>query len=356
MSGDIVERTARAQVQEILRSPFAGRPAKTIFFGGGTPTFYSSDQLTAILNAVRAVHPPVDWCEITTEANPGTVDAEKFEALRAAGFNRISLGAQSFVPEDLIRLGRVHGSQEVGRAVAAARRAGFENINLDLMFGLPGQREKAWQQNVGLALELKPEHLSLYCLTIEPNTRFYKLNLRGMLDLPQDDVQVEMYNFAHSKMVESGYQHYEISNFCLPGRECQHNLAYWRSQEYAGYGPGAVGTVDRHRTTVQKHPLRYCEAVENAAPFAAPDGIWCEKEQLTSENLYLERVMMGLRLSEGLPMGGLATPEKILGRLESRSWIRRDDDRLYLTDAGRHFCSEVALELVSDSEARATLR
>lgn len=353
MSGSIVDRTARAQVSEIQRSPWVGRPAKTVFFGGGTPTFYSSKQLIAILDAVRAVHPLVEGCEITTEANPGTVDSEKFCALADAGFNRISLGAQSFFVEDLIRLGRVHQSTEVGRAVTAARRAGFRNINLDLMFGLPGQSLKAWQQNIDLALSLQPDHLSLYCLTIEPNTRFYKLHLKGMLDLPDDDLQVDMYNYAHEKMVEAGYSHYEISNFARAGMECQHNLAYWRSEDYAGYGPGAVGTVDGVRTTVLKHPERYTQAVEEGQPSHA---LWFEKEVLSDENRHMERVMMGLRLAEGLSKEVIEAPQSVLDDLLARGWIAMAQDRVMLTDRGRHFCSEVALELIAEPRVSASLR
>ena len=196
MSGEIIEKTVNAINKEIRNSPWKNRPAKTIFFGGGTPTFLEESQLIKILDTVLEIHPPIPGAEITSEANPGTVDIPKFSSMRKAGFNRISLGAQSFHKEDLIKLGRVHEATHVGKAVTSARQAGFDNINLDLMFSLPVQSIFGWKENLELAFQLNPEHLSLYCLTIEANTRFYKLNLKGMLDLPKEEQQVQMYEIA----------------------------------------------------------------------------------------------------------------------------------------------------------------
>lgn len=342
MTGEIVERTVTAIVTEILRTPLRGTPAKTIFFGGGTPTFLTADQLKRILDAVIEVHPPIDGCEITSEANPGTVDAQKFSAMVAAGFNRISLGAQSFLDEDLIRLDRIHKASEIERAVGAAREAGFTSLNLDLMFALPSQSRIAWTKNLEKALSLKPEHLSLYCLTIEPNTAFYKKNLRGELDLPDDDIQREMYDECLQRTAEIGLHQYEISNFAKPGYECRHNLCYWYGEDYAGYGPGAVGcvTIDgvSTRYTNLKHPDGYCNAVEagTAIPF--------ESEVLSEETRKIERIMLGLRLNEGIPTS--LTESRKIAILEGRGWVKLADDRLMLTSEGRHFCSEVALELI----------
>lgn len=340
MSGEIMGRTTDAMVAEIQRTPWRGRPAKTIFFGGGTPTYLPEEQLLRILEAVMLAHPPLPDAEVTSEANPGTVDASKFAAMRGAGFNRVSLGAQSFLNEDLLRLDRVHQSGDIERAVAAARDAGFDNLNLDLMFALPGQSLFAWRQNLDRALSLEPDHLSLYCLTIEPNTAFYKKHLRGQLDLPDDEAQVAMYEEAVSRTHAKGFLQYEISNFAKPGRECAHNLCYWRNEEYAGYGPGAVGCVDGVRYTNLKHPDRYCAAVEADEPLAF------ESERLTPESERMERIMLGLRLNEGLPLAGLPIDPLALDRLAARGWIEASADRLRLTPAGRHFCSEVALELV----------
>lgn len=336
MDGDIVPRTVEAIGEDIARSPWRGRPAKTIFFGGGTPTFLAADQLEFLLDRVREAHPPVEGCEITSEANPGTVDQAKFGAMVQAGFNRVSLGAQSFVPEDLIRLGRVHSSGDVGAAVSAARRAGFENLNLDLMFALPGQNLARWKQNLEFALALKPDHLSLYGLTIEYNTRFNRLNRRGMLDLPTDEVQVEMYEAAMDLCDAAGLEHYEISNFARPGRECQHNLCYWRNEEYAAYGPGAVGFVDGTRFTNLKHPERYCEAID------ARQALWCESEQVTPELVQIERVMMGLRLEEGVEISESDT----LASLLASGWMERVGEKVRLTRVGKSFHSEIVTRLI----------
>jgi len=359
MSGEIVERTTAATIKEILNSPLRGTPAKTIFLGGGTPTFLSGDQLHRILDAIREVHPPVEGCEITSEANPGTVDIPKFSAMIAAGFNRISLGAQSFVDDDLIRLDRVHKAAEIDRAVGAAREAGFRNLNLDLMFALPGQSMQGWSRNLDKALSLEPDHLSLYCLTIEPNTAFYRQVQRGQLDLPEDDAQVAMYDRCVEQTAKLGFDQYEISNFAKPGHECQHNLCYWESEPYAGYGPGAVGAIPggafaalngkfegatRVRYTNLKHPERYSAAIEERTPLAF------ESEALEPETLRLERIMLGIRLNRGVSRAallseGIDLQEKALRKVFDLGWIEPYDERLILTGAGRHFCSEVALEL-----------
>lgn len=340
ITGEIMARTTASIIEEIRRSPWRGTPAKTIFFGGGTPTFIPPEQLLSILEAVSEAHPPVPGAEITSEANPGTVDASRFKAMRSAGFNRISLGAQSFNDDDLHTLGRVHRTGEIERAVGAARETGFENINLDLMFALPGQSFRGWEHNLCRAIALAPEHLSLYCLTIEQNTAFYKQHLKGQLDLPDDDQQVRMYDEAVRRADEAGYAQYEISNFAKQGRECRHNLCYWYGEDYAGYGPGAVGCVEGTRYTNLKHPKGYCAAVEGGKSLAF------ESERLDEGTKRIERIMLGLRLNDGLSVSELNVPPTALHDLVDRGWIRIDEGALRLTSDGRHFCSEVALALI----------
>lgn len=343
MSGEIIQRTADAMVREILSSPHKGRPAKTIFFGGGTPTFFSESQLLSIFEAVKEVHPPLPDAEITSEANPGTADAELFTAMRKAGFNRLSMGAQSFQNSDLLRLGRVHNSNEIVRAFQIAREAGFTNVNLDLMFALPGQNLSRWKENLETAIDLKPNHLSLYCLTLEPNTSFYREALRGLLVQPDDDQQVAMYELAVETAEENGYRNYEISNFAQEARECAHNLATWRGEEYAGYGPGAVGAVDmgdgnRLRATKLKQPVRYCDAVETGGKLTV------EEEVLTPETLRVEKVMLGIRLTEGVD-ASLVNPSG-LEKCLNLGWVEQVNDRVRLTRQGKHFCTEVSVELI----------
>ncbi|MCB0824956.1 MAG: radical SAM family heme chaperone HemW [Armatimonadetes bacterium] len=337
MSGGIVDRTVNAMLTEIERSPWRGRPAKTIFFGGGTPTFLSSAQLTSLLQAITDCHPPIPDCEITSEANPGTVDATKFADMYAAGFNRISLGAQSFDSGDLHRLGRIHASSDIARAVGAARQAGFHNINIDLMFALPGQSMIGWKKNLQIAMELETNHLSLYCLTIEPNTRFYRHHLRGLLDLPEEDTQVEMYDLAVDACAKGGLRQYEISNFAQPGKECQHNICYWLAEEYLAYGPGAVGAYGTPRTryTNMKHPERYCESIEMESK------LWCESEELTEDMLAFERLMLGIRLTDGVSSHNLPIDQAEFKKLQDRGWLEPTADHLKLTREGQHFASEI---------------
>ena len=349
MTGDIMERTTHAIIKEIRQSPLRGINAKTIFFGGGTPTYLAEQQLLSILEAAIECHPPIDNCEITSEANPGTVDHQKFAAMRKAGFNRISLGAQSFLDSDLIQLDRVHKSGDIERAVGAAREAGFDNLNLDLMFALPNQSLRAWESNLTRALALQPEHLSLYCLTIEQNTAFYKKHLKGQLNLPDDETQVAMYDDCVTRTAEAGLEQYEISNFAKPGRECRHNLCYWLGEVYAGYGPGAVGSIPgsafgipdatQVRYTNLKHPDGYCAAVENG------EKIYFEHEALTDDTLRTERIMLGLRLNQGIDQSLVKSAQNV-EKLVQRDWIQIQNGQIKLSETGRHFCSEVALELM----------
>ena len=338
--GDIMARTTAATIAELERSPWAGRPAKTIFFGGGTPTYLPTEDLLSLLEAVMRVHPPVADAEITSEANPGTADAEKFCAMREAGFNRLSLGAQSFLDTDLLRLGRIHHSGEIERAVQLARDAGFDNVNLDLMFALPGQSKRAWKDNIERAMRLEPEHLSLYCLTLEHNTPFYREHLRGTLIQPDEDDQVAMYDIALATTQAHGYEQYEISNFAKPGRQSQHNLCYWRGESYASYGPGAVGFMDGVRYTNLKHPERFCDAAERG------ESIPYERESIDAKTHRMERIMLGLRLQEGISIVDNRVERGPLTKMVERGWVSEEGDRIRLTAAGRHFCSEVALELI----------
>lgn len=365
MSGDIVERTCDAIAAEISASSWRGIPAKTIFFGGGTPTFLPVDLLVKLLRTVLEVHPksPLscgfapkrreggqtggEWVkgrspEITSEANPGTVDAEKFAAMREAGFNRISLGAQSFFEDDLHTLGRIHTAGEIERAVDAARSAGFDNVNIDLMFALPNQSLKAWRYNLERAIALGTDHLSLYGLTLEPNTPFYKLHRKGQLTQPEEELQVRMYDLAVDLADRAGLKQYEISNFAKPGHECEHNLCYWRNEYYAGYGPGAVGFMPNEhdaprRYTNLKHPERYCSAIDSNQP------VWFEEELLKPEDVRLEKLMLGLRLNEGLAVEGLDA--RSLAEVEGKGWIEVAAGVVRLTPQGRHFCSDATLAL-----------
>jgi oxygen-independent coproporphyrinogen III oxidase len=224
-----IEQTARQQEGE-------RRTVATVFFGGGTPTFLSGAQLTRILQTVRENFDVLPDAEISSEANPGSSDAEKFAQMRAAGFNRLSIGVQSFDDELLVALDRFHTACEAENALAAARAAGFANLNLDLMFRLPRQTPELWLDSLRRAIALQTEHLSLYALTLEPGTRFERQHTGGKLILPDEDTETAMYTEAIATLTAAGYEHYEVSNFARPGYRCRHNQTYWRNEVYLGSG------------------------------------------------------------------------------------------------------------------------
>ncbi len=240
--GDLQQATVDALCAEMeaWREALAGRALHSIFLGGGTPTLLTPHQIEQVFSAVQrnfSLHPA---CSLTSEANPSTVDRARFAALHACGVGRLSLGVQSFQPDELTFLGRTHDVADVYRAYEAARAAGFEDINLDFMFGLPGQTPQAWSQTLDEALALAPEHLSLYSLIVEPNTPLHRWVQVGNVDAPDEDVAAEHYEIAMQQLGEAGYHHYEVSNWARqPDLASRHNLLYWRNEEYLGIGPGA---------------------------------------------------------------------------------------------------------------------
>jgi oxygen-independent coproporphyrinogen-3 oxidase len=216
------------------------RPAvRSIFIGGGTPTVLEPELLGRILEACREAFAVASDAEITSEANPGTVDQERFAALRALGVNRLSIGVQSFDDAELQWLGRIHDAVEAERSFKAARTVGFDNINLDFMFGLPDQQPETWARTLARALELDPEHLSLYSLIVEDGTPLADRVRRGAVAEPDDDLAADLYGYAMEALAAAGFDQYEISNWGRAGRECRHNLVYWRNEPYLGFGAGA---------------------------------------------------------------------------------------------------------------------
>ncbi len=230
-----------------LRRDIAG-DLRTVYIGGGTPTLLSAEQVAAILSGVREIYSIVSGAEITIEANPGTVSERQFAALRETGINRVSIGLQSLSGPELCTLGRSHTVEDSFAAVSAARKAGFDNISLDLIYGIPGQYMDIWQDTMSMALELFPEHVSAYELTPEENTLLHAKLARGVYALPDESLVIEMYYAALEKMKAHGYLHYEISNFAKPGYESVHNLNYWDRGEYLGVGAGAHSFFKGNRT------------------------------------------------------------------------------------------------------------
>ncbi|MDR0219043.1 MAG: radical SAM family heme chaperone HemW [Enterobacteriaceae bacterium] len=268
-----------------------GREISTIFIGGGTPSLLSADGMRRLLDGVRALLPLSPQAEITMEANPGTVEADRFSAYQQAGINRISIGVQSFGSDKLIRLGRIHGPEEAKRAARLADNLGLRSFNLDLMHGLPNQTLDEALSDLRQAIELSPPHLSWYQLTIEPNTSF---GSRPPV-LPDDDALWDIFSQGHQLLTAAGYQQYETSAYAKPGYQCQHNLNYWRFGDYLGIGCGAHGKISFEdgrilRTVKTKHPRGYMQ------------GRYLDQQnQVDNEDRPFEFFMNRFRLLETMP-------------------------------------------------------
>ncbi len=331
--------------------PTSGKIIETIFFGGGTPTTLPVKSLARILETCRDRFPLSPDCEITLEANPATILKDELKDLRSAGFNRLSVGVQSFHKKDLDLLERVHSVEEVYLTLDRAREAGFDNLSIDLMFALPGQTLAVWESNLDKAIKINPEHLSTYNLTVEPNTAFQAYQSRGELVMPPEDLQLEHYQASIDRLTQAGYKHYEISNFAKPGKECRHNMVYWENREYLGLGAGASSYVNGVRTKNWNLPSRYIREVNSrgrAVEFA---------EKLESGKALGETLMLGLRLLEkGVSMDQLdkrfrisfrEVYGKVLSALSGKNLISIDQDRITLTRKGLFLADSVILEFIS---------
>lgn len=272
----------------------AGKTVSTIFFGGGTPTILPPASLDKILGRVKTQFNLSTDCEITIEANPATIEQDTLAQIRSAGFNRISIGVQSFDADELKILERVHNEEEIHTTLDRARRAGFDNLSVDLMFGLPDQSPEKWKSHLHQALDKKPDHISAYGLTIEPATSFFKLQERGLLTLPSEETQLEMFQLTIETLKSAGYHQYEISNYARPGFESRHNLNYWDNGEYLGLGAGASSYLNGERFKNINLPSRYIREVQ--AKGSAVEST----EKLAPLNAMGETIMLGLRRLKGI--------------------------------------------------------
>jgi putative oxygen-independent coproporphyrinogen III oxidase len=275
------------------------RSLTTIFVGGGTPTLLDGSDLVAVLRrlgrhwSLDALH------EVTTEANPDSVTPASLRRLRDGGFTRVSFGMQSAVPHVLATLERTHDPAAVGRAVAGARAAGLD-VSLDLIYGTPGESLADWAESVRAAIALEPDHISAYALVVEAGTKLAAQVRRGVLTMPDDDDEADKYELADRLLTAAGYAWYEVSNWSRPGKECRHNLAYWRGADWWGFGPGAHSHIGGVRWWNVKHPGANADRLtQGASPAAA-------REILSPEQRYDEQVLLGVRLREGLPVASLA--------------------------------------------------
>jgi oxygen-independent coproporphyrinogen-3 oxidase len=313
--------------------PWAGRlRLGTVFFGGGTPSLLEADQLTAVMDRLRARFAIEPGAEITVEGNPESVHRDKLAGYRAAGVNRVSLGVQSLDDAMLPVLGRLHDARGARAAFDAAREAGFTNVSVDLMYGLPGLDVDGWARAVARVLDWGPEHLSAYGLSLDPGSRW---GADGAPALPPESVVVDQYWALARLGAERGFEHYEISNYARPGFRSEHNQVYWRRQEYLAAGPGACGFAGDVRWSNVKPTARYCALLENDR---LPVGAG---ERLTAEQALGERLILGLRLADGVPAAWLGERldreprlAGVVAAWEDGALLVREGERVRLTEAG----------------------
>jgi len=326
-----------------------GRVVDTVYFGGGTPTTLSPVQLLAILNACRQRFHVASNAEITIEANPMGVDQPTLLALREGGVTRISFGAQSFNDHELEAAGTPHRTEDLANAVCAAREAGVPTVNLDLIYGLPGQSPARWRANLDAAIALGPDHLSFYGLTIEEGTPFHRDIERGCLTVPDEGAMSDLYEMGRARLDEAGYRQYEVSNFARPGHVCRHNLGYWTDREWLGLGPSAHSYLDGDRFSNVASLSEYHRLVASGlAPIA-------EREQGTPELRTREAVVFGLRTVAGVqlaavkhryrldPIAGMKDP---IERFARAGWLVLDGPILRPSATGLALADEMAVALL----------
>lgn len=313
----------------------------TVYVGGGTPSLLGGERLTTLLGMVRANFVLASGAEITTEANPESTWPEFFDAIRAAGYTRVSLGMQSVAPRVLATLDRVHSPGRGATAAREAMDAGFEHVNLDLIYGTPGESDEDLLRSVDAAIDAGVDHVSAYALVVEEGTALARRVRRGELAAPDNDVLAHRYELADARLTAAGLTWYEVSNWSRPGSECRHNLGYWNGGQWWGAGPGAHGYLGTTRWWNVKHPNAYSAMLADAKlPVAG-------FEQLDTDALHTEDVMLKIRLRQGLPLACVDAAER--ERAESAiadGMLVADGDRLVLTDRGR---------LLADAVVRALL-
>jgi oxygen-independent coproporphyrinogen-3 oxidase len=319
--------------------------ADTIYFGGGTPSLLAPAQVARLIEAVRANFRIEPDAEVTMEMNPGTVTKETARGFRAAGINRASFGLQTFDDRQLRRLGRTHTAEDARRTLSTLRAAGFSNVSFDLIAGLPGQTLAQWSHNMDEALALRPEHLSLYLLEVHEGTPLADQIRRGAHPQPDPDAAAAMYELLVERTAQAGYEHYEISNFCLPGYESRHNLKYWVGAPYYGFGNSAHSyDGGGARWSNERDTLRYVEMIERAGSAVV------ETTNLTARDREAESLFLGLRLMRGVDLRRhrsrfgadvRASHAEDLARFSDAGLIEIDDERLRLTRAGALLSNEV---------------
>lgn len=353
MSAPATEPQISAYVECLCREILAYRKfsyqADTVFFGGGTPSLLSGDGIKRLMEALHTVFIIEKEAEITIECNPETVDGEKLALIRQAGVNRISFGLQSASDRELALLGRIHSYDRFLQAYQAAREAGFQNINVDLMSAIPGQSMQSWEETLGKVIDVRPQHISAYSLIIEEGTDFY--DRRKELALPDEETERSMYYRTRELLRTAGYERYEISNYALPGMESRHNLKYWSGAEYIGMGLGASSYLEGvrfHNPSVMKEYLAEC---------ASLPALRRDEERLDKKRQMEEFCFLGLRKCSGIseaeflerfgqPIGEVY--QQALPELIRQGLLRQNDGRIALTDWGIDVSNQVLAEFLLD--------
>ena len=342
---------------------------KTIFLGGGTPSYLSTSNLTKVIQSIKTNFHISENAEITIECNPGDLNHKKLENYLQIGINRLSIGIQSFDDELLTKIGRRHNSKDAISSYNQAIESGFSNVSIDLMFGLPGQTKENWINTMYKALELNPKHISLYCLTLESGTPMEAWERNGKIQVPDNDITADMYSETQKLMQQANYKHYEISNWCKDGYESIHNLTYWENKPYIGIGPGAHSYLHPLRFWALKSPREYIKKTSFLAENSISKNFFSEsfnakklKDSTTIEDIeyisnnteIIDTVMMGIRLNSGLNLSkfksrfGISFTElfgDITTELINLRLLTLDGYNLKLTDQGRMLCSQVTSKL-----------
>lgn len=325
-------------------------PLKTVFIGGGTPTALSAKQLDRLLEGITTeLLPTNQLIEFAVEANPGELTLEKLHVLKNAGVNRLSIGVQSFEDELLNKIGRVHRKEDVFRTVQQAEQAGFDNLSLDLMYGLPGQTIDQFKKTLETAFTLNVKHFSAYSLIIEPKTVFYNLMQKGRLSLPPQEQEAYMYELAMEEMEKHGFTQYEISNYAIPGYESNHNITYWNNDYYYGFGAGAHGYVNGVRTSNIGPIKKYMDKVVESG------SAYQSQNQVTKEEAMEEEMFLGLRKVKGVDKSkfqkkfSISLEEKFgeqIHQLVNQGLLVNDGHAIFLTHKGKLLGNEVFQEFL----------
>lgn len=344
--GDYLDAIVAELEMAVVKHPELARGADTVFVGGGTPSMLGASGLRRLLDGVRNSFGLADDAEVTTESNPESTSPEFFEGLAEAGFTRVSLGMQSAVPHVLATLDRTHTPGRPAAAVAEARAAGFEHINLDVIYGTPGESMADLDTTLEAVLATEVDHVSAYSLIVEPGTAMARKVRRGELPMPDDDDLADRYERIDAALSQVGFSWYEVSNWAKPGGQCRHNMLYWRDGNWWGAGPGAHSHLDGTRFYNVKHPARYAVTISGGElPVKDSEG-------LTAEDRHTEKIMLGLRLAEGIDANLLGEDELDKARRQAEAgmveFVSVDGgQRIQLTNRGRLLADAIIVDILS---------